>query len=385
MTRHGRGAPHIAGRPDPRFGGGAGGTARDDRLAGTGSRARHDRDHAGAAAGDRAGAAAQRLGPLGADRGRLRPHAARVLLPLLVQGRGRGDRERPLRQRRAAGLQPRRRPAAGRRDDRQGDSRGASQPPAAVPHRRALLQGLSRLLDADPEDRRRRGAPRERAPAALRRAPARARLPRGPQGHREALPRPLPVAALRSRRLRRGGDACGGAAGPDLRGRGGGGDARLRPGGRPAAAHGPDLLPDHPDVPLARAPGDARLPAGQVQDPLPGADRHSRARWGGGGRGQGVGADPGPGDPRPDPGGPPRDAREAEIGLARDEHSRAERGARRAGGAERTSRLAACSSPGSPPTGAAAWRRPWRASSTSRRSSASTVGLRRASSSAPSS
>ena len=46
----------------------------------------------------------------------------------------------------------------------------------------------------------------------------------------------------------------------------------------PAAADRADLLPAHPDLPLARAAGDARLPAGEVQDPLPRADRHRRAR-----------------------------------------------------------------------------------------------------------
>ncbi len=310
MTRHGRRAPHVAGRPDSRFGRGNGRRARGARIAGTRWRAGGGGGHAGALAGNRAGAAAQRLGSLGADRGHLRSHPARVLLPLLVSGRGRGDRERPVGPRGAPGLEPRRRPAAGRGDDRQGDSRGASIPPPPVPDRRALLQGLSGLLDADPEDRRRGGAPRERAPAALRRAPARARLPRGAQGHREAVPRPLPVAALRPRRLRGGGDACRGADRSHLRRGSRGGDARLRPGGLPAAAHGADLLPDHPHLSLARPPGDVELPAGQVQDPLPGADRHRRARGGGGGRGQGTGPDPGPGDPCPDPGEPPRDARE---------------------------------------------------------------------------
>ena len=53
--------------------------------------------------------------------------------------------------------------------------------------------------------------------------------------------------------------------------------------------------------------------------------------------------------------------------------------------APRDEGIAACSSPGSPPIGAAAWRRRWRASSTSRRSSASTTRRRSASSSAPSS
>ena len=106
------------------------------------------------------------------------------------------------------------------------------QPAPALHDRRALLQGLSRLLDADPEDRRRRRAPGERPPAALRRAPARARLPRGPQGHREALQGPLPAAALRPRRLRRGGDARRGEARPGLRGRRRGGGADLRPASR---------------------------------------------------------------------------------------------------------------------------------------------------------
>ena len=111
----------------------------------------------------------------------------------------------------------------------QGDPRGAPEPAAALPDGRALLQGLSGLLDADPEDRRRRRPPGERAPAAVRRAPAGARLPRGPQGDREALQGPLPAAALRPRRLRRGGDARRGEAGPALRRRGRGGGADLRP------------------------------------------------------------------------------------------------------------------------------------------------------------
>ena len=65
---------------------------------------------------------------------------------------------------------------------------------------------------------------------------------------------------------------------PAVRGRGRGGGADLRPRARDAEAHRADLLPAHADVPLARAAGDARLPAGEVQDPLPRADRHGRAR-----------------------------------------------------------------------------------------------------------
>ena len=118
----------------------------------------------------------------------------------------------PVRGRRAARLQPLRGAAAGRGDDRQGDPRRAPEPAAAVHDRRALLQGLPGLLAAAAEDRLRPRPSRERAPAALRRAPARARLPRGSQGDREAGQGPLPGPALRPRRLRRGGDARQGAS-----------------------------------------------------------------------------------------------------------------------------------------------------------------------------
>ena len=69
-----------------------------------------------------------------------------VPLPLLVPLRGRGDRARPGDRRRPARLQPRRRAAARRLDDRQGDPGGAPAAAPAAPDRRALLQGLSVLL-----------------------------------------------------------------------------------------------------------------------------------------------------------------------------------------------------------------------------------------------
>ena len=72
-----------------------------------------------------------------------------------------------------------------------------------------------------------------------RRAAARARLPRGPQGHREALQGPLPPAPLRPRRLRRGGDARRRADRPGRRRRRRGGGADLRPRPRAAAADRP--------------------------------------------------------------------------------------------------------------------------------------------------
>ena len=132
----------------------------------------------------------------------------------MVPLRGRGDRERARRGRRAAGLQPLRRAAARRGDDRQGDQGGAPAPAPALPHRRALLQGLSGLLMLLPEDRRACPRTRPTSTACSTTSAARARLPRGPQGHREALQGPLPAAALRPRRLRRGGDARPGADRP---------------------------------------------------------------------------------------------------------------------------------------------------------------------------
>ena len=159
----------------------------------------------------------------------------------------------PAERRRAAGLQPLRRAAARRADDRQGDQGGASTTAPAASHGRALLQGLSRPQHADPQDRRRPRAPGQRPPAAGRRAAARARLPRGPQGHREALQGPLPPAPLRPRRLRRGGDARPGADRPDRARRRRGGDADLRPARRAAEAHRAHLLPDHADLPALRA------------------------------------------------------------------------------------------------------------------------------------
>ena len=166
---------------------------------------------------------------------------------------------------------------------------GALPPDAAMigkaikeehPHPRPLnitvehfFKGYPGLLDADPEDRLRGGSPGERAPAALRRGAARAGLPRGPQGHREALQEPLPAAPFRAGRLRGGGDA---------------GEAPIVPvcvvGAEEAApifAHISPLqkltgllyVPLTPDLPALRPAGDAGLPARQVPHPLPGADR----------------------------------------------------------------------------------------------------------------
>ena len=206
---------------------------------------------------DRARPPGHRLGPLGADRGPDGPHGLRLALPLLVPLRGRGHRERARHRRRAAGLQPLGRAAARRGDDHQGDQGGARPPAAAAPHRRALLQGLSGLQHARGQDRRRARPPGQRAPPAGRRGAARARLPRGPQGHGEALQGPLQAAPLRPRRLRRGGDARAGADRARGGRRGGGGDADLRPRQRAPAPHRAAVLPDHADLPAPR-PGRLR-------------------------------------------------------------------------------------------------------------------------------
>ena len=87
-----------------------------------------------------------------------------------------------------------------------------------------------------------------------------------------------------------------------------------------AEAHRADLLPDHAVVPALR-PARHRLPAGEVQDPLPaaGADRRPRRRALGG---PGAGPDDRPRHPRDDPGRAARHARQAQVGVVRMSASR---------------------------------------------------------------
>ena len=132
-----------------------------------------------------------------------------------------------------------------------------------------FFKGYPGLQHAGGQDRRRARAPGQRAPPAARRGAARARLPRGPQGHGEALQGPLQAAPLRPRRLRGGRDARAGADRAGRGRRGGGGDADLRPHERAPAPHRAAVLPDHADVPALRAGRLPRLPAREVQDPLP--------------------------------------------------------------------------------------------------------------------
>ena len=96
------------------------------------------------------------------------------------------------------------------------------------------------------------GRSRRGRPAAGRRRAGRG-VPRGLQGHRQAVQRALPAAAIRPGRLR-GHRHRGGRADHPVRDRRGRGDLpddrRLpRPLARPAAA----VLPDDPAVPVARA------------------------------------------------------------------------------------------------------------------------------------
>src|SRR6202008_503353 len=74
------------------------------------------------------------------------------------------------------------------------------------------------------------------------------------------------------------------------------------------------LLPDHADVPALRHLRDARLPAGEVQAALPGADPLRRARPA---RGQGPRPARRPRRAGAHPGEPLGDARGAQVGLVR--------------------------------------------------------------------
>ncbi len=74
------------------------------------------------------------------------------------------------------------------------------------------------------------------------------------------------------------------------------------------------LLPDHADLPALRPARHGGLPPGQVQDPLPRADRLRRR---GDARGQVARPERRPRGSRPDPGEPARHGPEAQVGLVR--------------------------------------------------------------------
>ena len=198
---------------------------------------------------------ARRLGPLGAHRGR--SSTARSTSSSTASGsaaRSRAIENVPsdggalLVSNHAGALPP------DARDDRQGDQGGAPAPAAGAPHRRALLQGLSRLLHA----RCRRSARVPAHPANVHRllydeGQLVLVFPEGRKGTEK-----LYKDRYRLRRFGRGGfvEAAMRAARADRADR-----RRRRRGGAPifahvgaaAAAHGPALLPDHADVPALRA------------------------------------------------------------------------------------------------------------------------------------
>ena len=248
---------------------------------------------------DRARAPGHRLGPLGARRGPARPDASSTSSTTTGSAaRSRGSRTCPAD---GGALLV-------------SNHSGALPPDAAMiakaikeehPRPRPLHLTVEHFFKGYPgfsmlraEDRRRARPPGQRAPPALRRGAARARLPRGPQGHREALQGPLPAAPLRPRRLRRGGDAraarrsCPSPSSAPRR--------RCRSSPRSSALQrltGLIYFPITPTFPHFGLLGMRRLPAGQVQDPLPaaGPDRRLGRRAVGG---QGARADRRRRDPR---------------------------------------------------------------------------------------
>ena len=125
----------------------------------------------------------------------------RVSLPGLVARHLHRPRERPRDGPRASRREPLGRPAVGRGD---GQDRA---PPRAPEPPRGPDAGPRHVHDAPvppavaPPDGGGPGLPRERRASSRARRAGR-RLPRGDQGGREALPRPLPPRALRPRRLR---------------------------------------------------------------------------------------------------------------------------------------------------------------------------------------
>ena len=171
---------------------------------------------------------------------------------------------------RDAGGEPRRHPALGRDDDLDGAAARAPAPaPPALPRPRLGLRAALDL-DRDPARRRGRRLALQRA-AAARAGHARGGVPRGREGDRQALFGALPAAALRSRRVRRGGAAGGRSdrAGGGRRKRGDLSQARRRPGAR--AADRRALLPRHAHLPVAR-------PARRGTAAVALADRVPRAR-----------------------------------------------------------------------------------------------------------
>src|SRR5436190_1730220 len=203
--------------------------------------------------------------------------AVRVPLRRLVEGRGRRRSKRAVARTRPARLQPRGVAVPVRRlDDPGGDHEGA--PPAAlgtVPGARLGVRAAVHLDLHEAGGRRSREPPQRGAPSRPERAGD--GLSRGGQGHRQAVLGPLPPAALRPGRVRRGGAQDRGAdrSGRRSRLRGDLPEARRCEAARPADRR--PVRSGHTDVPVARSAG-ADPAALEVADRLLRPDRPLGAR-----------------------------------------------------------------------------------------------------------
>ena len=195
----------------------------------------------------------------GLRRGRLPVFRAHV--PRLVAGPGRRCGERSGARTRAAGRQPRRLAVPLRRvDDVRGPDEGAPAAAlAALPGPRlGVLAAVP--LDLHAPGGRGPGEPPQRGPPA-RAGRAGDGLPRGRQGHRQALLRALPAAALRTRRVRRDRAADRGADRPRRRRRCRGDLPQDRREPHAREAHRGAVRAADADLPVARAarPGAAAV------------------------------------------------------------------------------------------------------------------------------
>ena len=143
------------------------------------------------------------------------PEGRKLLLRPVVPRRVGGAREDPADRWRPPDREPRRRDPGGCAHDHAGH-RDRARPPG-LRTGRLLVPDAAGHRDALEPGRRGPGASGQRLPAAARRRPARARVPRGDEGPRQARPRPVPAPSLRPRRLRRDGDASRRARRPDRR------------------------------------------------------------------------------------------------------------------------------------------------------------------------
>ena len=241
----------------------------------------------------------------GLRRGRL-PAVPVPVRGLVAGGRG-GRRQRPGARARAPGGEPCRSPVPVRRLD---DDLGADEGPpaatlAALHGPRLGVRAAIRLLVHSQGGRRPRQPPQRAGDARAGRA--RDGVPGGRQGNGQAVLRPLPAAALRARRLRRG---CA----PDPRADRAGGRRRFRgdlpeagrcPRARPCARR--PVRPDHADLPAAGATR-PDPPAVEVANRVRGADRPLRPPARGGRRPRNrvrslrAGARNDPGEPVREPG-----------------------------------------------------------------------------------